>query len=252
MADTSQPDYELKADLLFLPFAQHLVAKHDALLLDHGPDEQVGNVLQALRRVDKVTGFAPVTELEVDLAGFGTAPIVFVTEQDEYLLLSDLAEALGWPLHEAHAWAELQHGYAIRDQRDHDEERGDGRLGWECLLDYVDLHLCLIEDDPEARPDAGGRRWAHSGDWLISKDRLPALLLSSPWAKEYMDNTLPAFGHAMREIWGDKLKDIPTVTADGTPTGGNAYDDMFTTDGLTKDEALRRARRGPAIGDGDS
>lgn len=76
--------------------------------------------------------------------------------------------------------------------------------------------------------------------------------MSSPWAKEYMDNTLPAFGHAMREIWGDKLKDIPTVTADGTPTGGNAYDDMFTTDGLTKDEALRRARRGPAIGDGDS
>ena len=29
--------------------------------------------------------------------------------------------------------------------------------------------------------------------------------------------------------------------------GGNAYDDMFTTDGLSKDEALRRARRGPAL-----
>lgn len=251
MADASQTDHELNADLLFLPFAQYLVAKHDDLLLDYGPDEQVGKALEALRRVSKVTPFAPVVELEVDLAGFGTAPIVFVTEQDEYLLLSDVAEALGWPLHKANAWAELEHSHAIRDQRDHDEERGDGRLGWECLLDYIDLRLSLVEDDPEARPDAGGRRWAHSGDWLVSKDRLPALLLSSPWSKEYMDNTLPAFGHAMREIWGDKLKEIPTVSADGTPTGGNAYDDLLSTDGLSREEALRRARRGPALGGDD-
>lgn len=230
------------------PFAEALVAKHDALLCNEGPEEQMARVVAALDRVSKVSLFAPMhAEVVVDLAGFGEAPVVYVTEKEDYLLLSDIAEALGWPLHKADAWARPQHGYAISDQRDRDEERGDGRLGWECLLDYIDLRLDLIEDDPEARPDAGGRRWSHSGDWLISKDRLPVLLMSSPWGKEFMDNSLPAFGHAMRNVWGDKLKDIPTVNLDGTPTGGNAYDNMFSTDGLTEEEALRRARRGPAL-----
>ena len=235
------------------PFAEVVVAKHDALLCNEGPEEQVARVVAALDRVSKVTLFAPLNgHTVIDLAGFGEAPIVYVTEQEGYLLLSDVAAALGWPLHKAHAWARLQHGYAISDQRDRDEERGDGRLGWECLLDYIDLGLDLVEDDPEAKPDAGGRRWSHSGDWLISKDRLPLLLMSSPWGKEYMNNSLPAFGHAMRKVWGDKLKNIPTYGPDGTPTGGNAYDDMFRTDGLTEEEALRRARRGPALDeDGD-
>ncbi|NEC92201.1 hypothetical protein [Streptomyces sp. SID12501] len=233
------------------PFAEKVVAKHDALLLDYGPEEQTARAVAALERISAVKPLAPLPAgTVIDLAGFGEAPVVYVTEDEEYLLLSDIAEALGWPLHKADAWARLQHGYAVRDQRDHDEERGDGRLGWECLLDYIDLRLDLIEDDPEAKPDAGGRRWSHSGDWLISRDRLPALIMSSPWSKEFMDNSLPAFGHAMRKVWGDKLKDIPTVTVDGTPTGGNAYDDMFRTDGMTEEEALRRARRGPALDGG--
>lgn len=233
------------------PFAEKVVAKHDALLLNDGPEEQTARAVAALQRISAVKTLAPLPAgTVIDLAGFGEAPIVYVTEDEDYLLLSDVAEALGWPLHKADAWARLQHGYAIRDQRDHDEERGDGRLGWECLLDYIDLRLDLIEDDPEAKPDAGGRQWSHSGDWLISKDRLPLLLMSSPWSKEFMDNSLPAFGHAMRHVWGDKLKGIPTVNVDGTPTGGNAYDDLFSTDGLTEEEALRRARRGPALDDG--
>lgn len=229
-------------------FAEKLVAKHDDLLCNDGPDEQIPRVVAALDRVSKVTTFVHADgNTLIDLAGFGEAPIVYVTENDEYLLLSDLAEALGWPLCKAHKWAQLQDDFAIRDQRDHDEERGDGRLGWECLLDYIDLRLDLVMDDPEAKPDAGGRRWSSAGDWLISRDRLPLLLMSSPWAKEFMNNSLPAFGHAMRKVWGDKLKGIPTINLDGTPTGGNAYDDLFSTDGLTEDEALRRARRGPAL-----
>lgn len=235
------------------PFATNLVAKHDALLCNDGPDEQANRVLESLHRISAVTALAPVTGIEVDLAGFGTAPVVYTSEGHDYVLLSDVADALGWPLHKADTWARLQHSYAISDQRDRDEERGDGRLGWDLLLDYIDLHLDLVQDDPEARPDAGGRRWSRAGDWLISKDRLPLLLASSPWGQEFVNNALPAFGHAMREIWGDKLKDIPTVTVDGTPTGGNAFDDLFSTDGLTQEEALRRARRGPVLDeDGDS
>jgi len=231
-------------------FAERVVAKHDALLCNDGPHEQTPRVIEALERINAVKRLAPFPAgTFIDLAGFGEAPIVYVTEDEEYLLLSDVAESLGWPLHKAHKWAQLQEDFAIRDQRVHDEERGDGRLGWECMLDYIDLRLDLVMEDPEAKPDALGGRWGTAGDWLISRDRLPLLLMSSPWAKEFMDNSLPAFGHAMREIWGDKLRDIPTYGADGATTGGNAYTDMFSTDGLTKEEALQRARRGPALGD---
>lgn len=232
------------------PFAERVVAKHDELLLDYGPDEQIARAVKAIERVSAITTFAPVKDIEINLAGFGAAPVSYVTEDDDYLLLSDVAEALGWPLHKADAWARQQYAFAIQDQRDQDEERGDGRLGWECLMDYVDLGLSLIEDDPEAKPDANGRRWSRSGDWLISRDRLPLLLMSSPWSEEFVDNTLPAFGHIMREIHGDVLKNIPTVHADGTPTGGNAFDDLFSTDGLTKEEAIERAKRGPTLDGG--
>ena len=232
-------------------FAVQIVAKHDEHLLDYGPDEQTGRVLEALHRISKVTTLAPLGgQVVVDLAGFAEAPVVYITEKDEYLLLSDIAEGLGWPLYKADAWARLQHGYAIRDQRDHDEERGDGRLGWECLLDYIDLRLSLVMDDPEAKPDAGGRRWSHAGDWLISKDRLPALLMSSPWGKEFMDNSMDAFRHAAREIFGDKLRQSSVYGPDGQLTGGSAFD-LFEPK-LSKNEALRRARRGPALDeDGD-
>ncbi|MGW1278043.1 hypothetical protein ACWD4V_13965 [Streptomyces tsukubensis] len=229
-------------------FATRLVARHEDHLLDYGPEEQAANVVKALNRLAPVGLLAPLHEgdLVVDLAGFGKAPVLFVSDEDDYLLLSDLAEALGWPLHKAHAWAEDQNGFAIKDQRDADEKRGDGLLGWERMRDFIDLGIWATVENPDAEPDGLGGRWSHIGDWLISRDRLPLLLSCSPWGKEFMDNTLPAFAHAMRAIHGDKLKNIPTYV-DGEPTGRTAYDDLFTTDGLTEEEALRRARRGPVV-----
>ncbi|RPE44130.1 hypothetical protein EDD90_7360 [Streptomyces sp. Ag109_O5-1] len=232
------------------PFAERVVAKHDALLLNEGPEEQTARVVAALERIGAVTTFGPTRAGRVvDLAGFGEAPIVYITKDDDYLLLSDVAEALGWPLHKAHAWAQQQHSWAIEDQRNHDEERGDGRLGWECLLGYIDLRLDLSEDDPEAKPDANGQKWSHSGDWLVSQDRLPALLCSSPWGKEFLDNVGDHMGLMFQKVFGDKLKNSPTVHADGTPTGHSAWD-MFSSD-LTEEEALRKARRGPALDEAD-
>jgi hypothetical protein len=233
-------------------FAKRVVATHDSLLLDDGPKEQTARAVAALERISAVKTLAPLPPGSVvDLAGFGEAPIVYVTEDDNYLLLSDIAEALGWPLHKADAWARQEYNYAIQDQRDHDEDRGDGRLGWECLLNYIDLKISLIEDDPEAKPDAGGRRWSFAGDWLIAQDRLPALLCSSPWGKEFLDNVGDHMGLMFQKAFGDKLRNSPTVHSDGTPTGHTAWD-MFSSD-LTEEEALRRARRGPALDeDGDA
>jgi hypothetical protein len=240
----------------FTKFATELVAKNDDRLFNYGPDEQVGRVLKAVTRIHRVAPLTPVINTDIDLAGFGKAPVLFVAEDNdqrhEYLLLSDVAETLGWFMPRAHDFAEKMASFDLEEQRREDEERGDGRLGWNHMRYYIPLDIDLVVDDPEAKPDAGGKRWSDYSDWLVSRDVLPALLSASPWSREFMDNTLPAFGHAMREVWGDKLKNIPTVTADGTPTGGNAYDDLFSTDGLTKEEALRRARRGPALDeDGD-
>jgi hypothetical protein len=63
-----------------------------------------------------------------------------------------------------------------------------------------------------------------------------------------MDNSMDLFRHAAREVFGDKLKQSPVIGPDGKPTGANAFD-LFEPE-LSKDEAVRRARRGPAL-DGD-
>lgn len=234
----------------FRKFAKQVVARHDDNLLDYGPDEQAERAVSAMERFNRIAELTPVIGTSIDLAGFGKVPVLYASTTDVYMLLSDISEQLGWFHPRACEWAEKRSTWATQDQRRIDEERGDGRLGWECMRDYVDLGLSLCVDDPEAKPDAGGRRWSFSGDWLIAKDRIPDLLSSSPWGKEYMDNSMDAFRHAAREVFGDKLKQSPVVGPDGQPTGGNAYD-LFEPE-LPKDEALRRARRGPALDeDGD-
>lgn len=254
MADVIKLDHGARGRSPFQQFAERLVAKHDEHLLNYGPEEQTATVLQRMDRLHRIAPLSAVADTEIDLAGFGKAPLLYTaddgTEALEYLLLSDVAEALGWFMPRAHDFAEKMAGFDLEDQRREDEERGDGRLGWRRMRDYIRLDLELVIDDPEARPDAGGRRMSDYSDWLVSRDRLPALISASPWSKEFRDNTMPAFQSMMRDIWGDTLKAIPTYTSDGTPTGGSLYDAMQTADGTTEEELLARARRGPSIDGG--
>lgn len=215
------------------PFAAKLVAKHDDRLINDGPAEQTARVIAALERIAKAVALIPSDgHTAVDLAGFGDVDIVYATPADNYVLLSDIAEQLGWPLHQAHEWARLQHQHAVEDQRDHDEERGDGRLGWECMTDYIDLRLDLFEPDPE-HPDRdanGLRRIKSAGDWLIAHDRLPYLLMCSPWGREFFENAKDHMGLSFQRAFG------------------TSFDGLFSSD-LTEEEALRKARRGPALDD---
>lgn len=232
-------------------FAVRVAEKHDPLLVDYGPDEQADRATEALTRFTTTTPLAPVADTVIDLAGFGKAPVHFTSGEHQYVLLSEVAEQLGMPLHKAHKWAETEQGWFVRDQREEDERRGDGCLGYTLMRYLVDLDLCLSQDDPEARPDGGGKRWSTAGDWLVAQDRLPSLLLSSPWSKEFMGNTMDAMAHAFRRQFGDRLKDIPTYGPDGLPTGTSAADTLFRSN-LTEDEALRRAVRGPALDPDDT
>ncbi|MFI6510047.1 hypothetical protein ACIBCT_20780 [Streptosporangium sp. NPDC050855] len=231
---------------VFEKFAADIVARNDDHLLDYGPEEQIAKAVEALEKFSKTTPIAlALPGHMIDLAGFGAAPVHFEGTEDRYLLLSEVAEALGVPVWEACDWADKQQLHALQDQRGLDEERGDGRLGWECLRGYCDLNLSFVvhhaDDYPGAEPDANGKKWDFYGDWLISHDRLLAFIADSPWSKEFMTNMSDLFAHGMKKFFGDDIKDLPAYRADGTPATAA---DMFHTD-LTEEEARQKARRGP-------
>jgi hypothetical protein len=207
-------------------FAMRVAEGHDAYLLDAGPEDQGPHAAGLLARFHRNTPLTLVTGTVIDLASFGEAPVHFRSADTEYLLLSEIAAPLDWPLYKAHTWAELQHSHALADQRREDEERGDGRLGWYYMRDYVDLGFFMTMPDPEAKPDAGGQRWSHAGDWLISRGRLPWLLACSPCGKKFVDNTIDDWTHSMRDIHGDSAP--------------------FRTD-VTREEARRKTRLGRGL-----
>lgn len=175
----------------FERFATALIDAHDNRpgtdLLDYGPEEQVARVVKRLVQFDAKVPLNPVTSTIVQLGGFGAARVRFTSPADNYLLLSDVADAIGWPLQRAIDWAHGDYDQALREQRMLDEKRDDGLLGWECMRGVVDLHVSTVIDDPTAKPDAGGRCWSFGGEWLISHDRVPSLLMSTPMADAFLD-----------------------------------------------------------------
>ncbi|MFJ2631092.1 hypothetical protein ACIO6U_03885 [Streptomyces sp. NPDC087422] len=175
----------------FKRFAIALIEAHDKRpgtdLLDFGPKEQAAMVVERLTRFDATVPLTPVTSTVVKLGGFGAARVRFTSAADSYLLLSDVADSIGWPLQRAVEWAHKDYGQGLREQRMLDERRDDGLLGWECMRGVLDLRVSTVIEDPTAKPDADGRRWSFGGDWLISHDRVPSLLMSTPMADVFLD-----------------------------------------------------------------
>lgn len=234
---------DLMSTAAFEQLAATVVSRNTDNLINDGPDEQIERAVNYLTKFATTTPLAPISNTMIDLAGFGEAPVHFAqygVEPEQYLLLSEVAEALGVPPWKACDWARQEQLWAIESQRDVDERRGDGRLGYDCLRDYVDLGLDFIADNPEANPDADGRRWSSYGDWLIAHRRLPLFLLLSPWGEEFMNNIHDHMSIGMRKVFGDQLADLTAYDAEGNPTSTR----LFHTD-LTEEEALRKATRGP-------
>jgi hypothetical protein len=243
----------------FTGFAERVVSDFDDHLMDYGPDEQVARVVKALERFHAQFPLVPHVE-PINAFGFAQVETCFASDPSDprsvYLRLMPLATQLGIGPGKTQKWADQQYLWAIKDQRDDDEERGDGRLGWDCLRSYVDLNLCLSFDDPEESPDAGGNRWALASEWLISLDRLMALVMVSPWSREFMDNAMPMFSYAMKASGlEDGAHNVPTIEkrvgSDGSiewVQTDRTLADAFAKDreGITEEEARRRAFLGPA------
>ena len=210
--------------------AREFLARPDVTLVDYSEEEQLTLVAERTRRIMVNTPLWPVCDKKVDIAGFGTADVVLKGKEDEYIVLSPAAATLGMSHQRARAWAEQEIIEAIRDQREMDEENEDGHIGYECLRGCFDLGLSTIVDDPEAKPDADGRRWSLTGEFLISTDRLIPLILESDWREEFWGNARDLMRHAFQDSFG------------ATSLG------EFLKPELSKDEAIRQARRGPALG----
>lgn len=238
----------MKTFSIFQPYADQLVQELDQRTgwkwMETGPEDQARLAVEAVSRVHRAKPLFPASGTSIDLAGFGTTERIFSSAEGGYVSGLATADALGWLPYKFHAWATKQREWALMEQRKDDEERADGRLGWHHMTDYISLDMWAIMDDPEAKPDAGGGRYSEVGEWLIAERRLPWLLSCSPWGREFYENTKDHFGMVFKAAVGEKLKAVQTFGADGQPTGGNAYDDMFVTD-LTEEQALRKARRGP-------
>jgi hypothetical protein len=235
----------------FHEFAKTIVARHEEHLCDYGPDEQIARAVEALEKFAVHTPLRPADPGHmIDLAGFGSAPVHFYGPQDKYLLISEVGAALGMPIWETTRWARQQHLYAVEDQREADEERGDGRLGYECMRDYLDLRLWAVAENPEAKPDAGGRRHSDYGDWLISHDRLMLLILDSPWSKEFQANMRDLMFHGAKRFLGGLFDEVPVIDMSDGSARTASPDDLFHSP-LTEEEARLKARRGPNIPPGE-
>ncbi|MFI6732091.1 hypothetical protein ACIBI9_04090 [Nonomuraea sp. NPDC050451] len=236
---------------MFRDFAAGVVARNVGHLLDYSEQEQIDHAVAALERFERHAHIKPAPSgLMIDLAGFGSAPVHFIGGKSQYLLISEVAEALGTPVWEACEWADREHLWALYDQRQKDEE--SGILGWECLGGYCDLRLSFVADNPEAKPDGGGRRTSTYGDWLISQDRLLAIIADSPWGKVFMSNARDLMRLGMRKVMGDgPMGQAPVYRPDGNPAIHDDGTPMTAADiwhtPLTEEEARLKARRGPNI-----
>lgn len=213
---------------VFTEFAAMIVERNRDHLLDYGPDEQVELAVNRLTRFNATTPLTPVPGMVVDLAGFGRASVHFRSEDDYYLLLSEVAAAVGMPVWEACRWARKSWLFDLEEQRYQDEE-GDGTLGHECLRGYVEIGVSFVAEDPEARPDGGGRRMSDYGDWLIARNNLVLFLMDSPWGEEFMSNMRGLSEVSALRVWSD------------------VFDPDLVASGPLEADALRRARQGPAL-----
>lgn len=173
----------------------------------------------------------------------------------------EAAEVLGWDGANFAKWCDGMRSFDLSEQRCRDEETGE--LGWDYLRWHPMSVSVWVGDDKSADHYVNGsmsgpimRNWADL--YLIDTDRIMALMSGSPWSREWMDAVIPLMSHAFRRSGlEEKAKDVPTYQRRENSLGESTTEvvgslaDMFARDreGITVDEAARRAMRGPVFPD---
>lgn len=197
-----------------------------------------GRVRQLLRKFDKDTGAAT---------------------RDGYFWGHEAAAALGWDGAQFAKWCDSMRGFDLSEQRHRDEEAGT--LGWDYLKYHpMGVSVWVGDDASDDHYVNGGmsgpimRYWQDI--WLIDTDRLMAMMSASPWSSEFMDAVIPLMSHAFAHSGlEERAKDVPAYQRRENSLGEvttevvGSLADMFARDreGISEEEAVRRAMRGPGV-----
>lgn len=124
-------------------------------------------------------------------------------------------------------------------------------LDWPTLRGMFDAEYAEYSDDVDVLVwpvgDIGDTRYLD----LVTHAFALRAMLAGPWAREFMDNTMGLFRHAMvHSGLADKVGPVLRIREDGTAeqTGMTFGDFLSAGDRMpTEDEALAEAFRGPVI-----
>ena len=206
-----------------------------------------GHVRQVLTKFDPETGHAT---------------------NDGFYWGHEAAAVLGWDGAEFAKWCDAMRSFDLAEQRHRDEETGT--LGWDLLRWHPMGVSVWVGDDTSNDHYVNGsmsgpimRYWADL--YLIDTDRILAMMSGSPWSKEWMAAVIPLMSHAFKHSGLEELaKDVPSYQRRENSLGEVSTEvvgtlaDLFARDreGITEEEAIERAMRGPVLpddlgGDGD-
>ncbi|MCP2168113.1 hypothetical protein [Goodfellowiella coeruleoviolacea] len=204
------------------------------------------------------------TAPQLNLFGYGTVhEVLSGSEGHGYFWGHEAANALGWDQAEFAKWSEEQWHWDLVMQREADEE--SGTLGWDCIHHYP-MHVNVWQGEGNSRDHyVNGvmqgpimRYWTDL--YLISTDRLMGMMMSSPWGEEWFESVKPMLSWGFKKSGlEDLLSGVKTYTDDVNSLGevetretGGSLGDSIARDreGVTEEEAIRRAFRGPVFDQG--
>lgn len=220
-------------------------------------EEFVERVAATVRRLQSLHPGLTVGDRLIDLFGHGHVSEVLTNGDTSFVFGHEAQDVLGWDPGEFDRWARHEYLCDLEAQRERDLESGE--LGWDCIGHWpIGVSVWCGEGRSDDHCDEHGamtgpilRNWCDI--YLISTDGLLNLMMSSPWGKEFIESARPLLAHGFTSSGlTDLLGEVPTYDSTGNPTGRTLADEMAKgTEGLTVEEAVRRALRGPSVPGGD-
>jgi hypothetical protein len=226
---------------------------------DDTDDEFVDKLASVVDRLADLHPGLTISSDLLNLFGYGDVFEVLKSETTSFMFGHDFAAALNWDAAQFNRLIRQEYLFDVEQQREHDVETGT--VGWNCF-NYWPARVSVWSGDGLSKDhydSTGSMRGPIMGYWtdvwLIDTSRLMYLMMLSPWGKEFFEAARPmmAWGFTKSGLLGG-AKDVKTYTTrvnalgepeaveTGTTLAGAITDDR---QGLTEQEAIARAMRGP-------
>lgn len=210
-----------------------LVRFRDKGILNDTPEEFVETAGRNLDRLLQARPGLDISDNVFNVYGYGYVVEILADGDRGYFFGHDFAEALGI---DAASFGKLARGEHMSDlwtQREEDER--NGTLGNECLRWWpLGVTVWTGEGTAEEHADEHGTisgpvMGNYTDVWLVDSTLITYLAMLSPWGEEIQKAAEPMWAHGMRKSGLGNLADV---------LGSKDH-------GVTEDDAVRRALRGP-------